>query len=78
MKRQSLGCYLKHGEQRLGKVVKGAAPCLVKVELSPKKLHAQQGKNNDEEEEQEEQGGDGSNRVQQGSHQVGQGVPIPE
>lgn len=75
-KRRSQRCYLKHGEQGLRKVVKGAAPCLVKVELSPKELHAQQGENNDEEEEQEQQGGDGSNGVEEGSHQVGQRVPI--
>lgn len=68
--------YLKHSEQRLGKVVKGASPGLVKVEFTPKQLHAQQGEDDDEEEEKEQQGSDGANRVQQGCHQVGQGVPI--
>ena len=55
--------YLKHCEQRLGKVVEGAASGLVEVEFPPKELHAEQGEDNDEEEEQEQQGSDGANRV---------------
>lgn len=55
--------YLKHSEQRLGKVVKGATSGIVKVEFSPKELHAEQGEDDDEEEEQEQQGSDGANRV---------------
>ncbi|TNN65171.1 hypothetical protein EYF80_024578 [Liparis tanakae] len=55
--------YLKHGEQRLGKVVKGAPSGLVEVELPPKQLHAEQGEDDDEEEEQEQQGSNGANRV---------------
>lgn len=55
--------YLKHSEQRLGEVVKGAASGLVEVELSPKELHAEQGEDDDEEEQQEQQGSDGANRV---------------
>lgn len=55
--------YLKHSEQRLGKVVEGAASGLVEVEFPPKKLHAEQGEDDDEEEEQEQQGSDGANRV---------------
>jgi len=68
--------HLEHSEQRLGKVVKGAASGLVEVEFPPKELHAQQGEDNDEEEEQEQQGCDGTNRVEQRGHQVGQRVPI--
>lgn len=68
--------YLKHSEQRLGEVVKRASSGLVKVEFSPKQLHAQQGEDDDEEEQQEQQGSDGADRVQQGCHQVGQRVPI--
>lgn len=52
--------YLKHSEQRLGKVVKGAAPGIFKVEFPTKKLHAEQGEDDDEEEEQEQQGSDGA------------------
>lgn len=70
--------YLKHSEQRLGKVVKGAAAGLVEVEFSPKELHAQQGEDDDKKEEQEQQGSNGTDRVQQGRHQVGQRVPIPK
>lgn len=55
--------YLKHSEQRLGKVVKGAASGFVEVEFPPKELHAKQGEDDDEEEEQEQQGSDGANRV---------------
>lgn len=52
--------YLKHCEQRLGEVVKGASSGLVKVEFPSKELHAEQGENDDEEEEQEQQGSDGA------------------
>lgn len=69
-------CYLKNSEQRLGKVVKGAASGVVKVEFPPKELHAQQGEDNNEEEEQEQQGGDGANWVEEGGHEVGERVPI--
>lgn len=55
--------YLKHSEQRLGKVVKGAAPRLIEVEFSPKKLHAEQGEDDDEEEEKEQQGSDGADGI---------------
>lgn len=55
--------YLKHSEQRLGKVVKGAASGLVKVEFPPKELHAEQGEDDNEEEQQEQQGSDGAYRV---------------
>lgn len=52
--------YLKHCEQRLGEVVKGASSGLVKVEFPSKELHAEQGEDDDEEEEQEQQGSDGA------------------
>lgn len=45
--------------------------------LSPEQLHAQQGEDHDEEEEQEEQADDGLHGVEQGHHQVPQGVPVP-
>lgn len=71
--------YLKHGEQGLGKVIKCAPPGLhlIKVELPPKELHPQEGEDDDEEEEEQQQGGDGAHGVQQGCHQVAQGVPVP-
>lgn len=68
--------HLKHGEQRLGKVVKGAAPRLFEVEFPAEQLHAEEGEDDDEEEEQEQQGSDGADRIQQRRHQVGQRVPI--
>lgn len=55
--------HLKHSEQRLRKVVESAAAGLLKVEFSPKELHAQQGEDDNEEEEQEQQGSDGANGV---------------
>lgn len=68
--------HLKHGEQRLGEVVKGASPGLIKVELPPKELHAQQWEDDDEEEEQEQQGSDGANGVEKWSYKVGKRVPV--
>ena len=69
--------YLEDGEQRLGEVVEGAAARLVEVELAAEELHAEQREDDDEEEEQQQQGGDGAHGVQQRSHQVTQGVPVP-
>lgn len=45
--------YLKHGEEGLRKVIKCAPPSLhlIKVELSSKELHPQEGEDDDEEEE---------------------------
>lgn len=68
--------HLKHGEQRLWKVVKGAASRLLEVEFSTEQLHAQEREDDDEEEEQEQQGSNGADGIQQGGHQVGQRVPI--
>lgn len=45
--------------------------------LSPKQLHAQQSKDHDEQEEQEEEADDRFHGVEQGHHQVPQGVPVP-
>lgn len=53
--------YLKHREKSLGEIVK-CTPLrlgLIKVELSTKHLHAQQGEDNDKEEEQQQQGSNG-------------------
>lgn len=57
------GPYLKHGEEGLREVVKGAPPGLhlIKVELPPKELHPQEGEDDDEEEEQQQERGDGAN-----------------
>lgn len=70
--------YLKHSEESLGKIVKGAPLGLrfVKVELSSEHLHAQQGEDDDEEEEQQQQGSDGLHGVKQGCHQVTQRLPV--
>lgn len=48
--------YLKHGEEGLGKVIKCAPPGLhfIKVELSSKELHPQEGEDDDEEEEEQQ------------------------
>lgn len=56
------GPYLKHGEEGLREVVKGAPPGLhlIKVELPPKELHPQEGEDDDEEEEQQQQRGNGA------------------
>lgn len=64
--------YLEHSEKSLGKVVKGTPLGLgfIKVELSTKHLHAQQGEDNDEQEEQQQQGSDGLHGVEQRCHQV--------
>lgn len=45
--------------------------------LSSKELHPQQSKHHDEEEQQEEQTDDGLHGVQQGDHQIPQGIPVP-
>lgn len=70
--------HLEHSEQGLGEVIKRApfGHSLVKVELSPKKLHAKQGENDDEEEEQQQQGGDGFHGVEQRGHQVTERGPM--
>ena len=70
--------HLEDSEQGLGEVIKRApfGHSLVKVELAPKKLHAEQGENNDEEEEQQQQGGDGLHGVEQRGHQVAKRCPV--
>lgn len=45
--------------------------------LSPKQLHPQQSKDHNEEEKQEEEADDGLHGIEEGYHQVPQGVPIP-
>lgn len=45
--------------------------------LSSKELHPQQGKDHDEQEQQEQQTDDGFHGVQQGHHQIPQGIPVP-
>lgn len=70
--------YLKHSEEGLGKVVKGASLGLglIKVELSTKHLHSQQGEDDNEEEEQQQQGSNGFHGVEQRCHQVTQRLPV--
>lgn len=72
------GNHLEASEQSLGERVKGASLhlSLVKVELAPKQLHAQQGKDDEEEEEQEQKGADGFHGVQQRVDQVRQSGPV--
>lgn len=58
----------------------GGQPALITCVylLSPKQLHPQQSEDHDEEEEQEEKADDGLHGVEEGDHQVPQGVPVPE
>lgn len=72
------GNHLEHRQQGLGEVIERASfgHSLVKIELSPEKLHAQQGKYDDEEEEQQQQRGDGLHGIQQGGHQVAERSPV--
>lgn len=44
---------LKDGEERLGEIIKCAASCLIKVELSTEELHSKQTEDDNEEEEQQ-------------------------
>lgn len=44
--------------------------------LSSKELHPQQSKDHDEQEKKEEQADDGFHGVEEGDHQVPQGVPV--
>lgn len=69
---------LEHSKQGLGEVIKRAplGHSLIKVELAPKELHAEQGENDDEEEEQQQQGGDRLHGVEQGCHQVTKRCPV--
>ena len=72
--------YLKDCEQWLPEGIKVAARFAlsgVKVEASPKQLHAKEGEDDDEQEQQQQQGHDGTHRVQQRRHQVAQGGPVP-
>lgn len=65
-----MNTHLKHGQQGLGEVVKGAAffVYVFEIELAAKYLHPKQSKDDDEEEEQEQQRGDGLHGVQQRCH----------
>lgn len=45
--------------------------------LSPKQLHPQQSEDHNEEEKQEEEADDGLHGIEEGYHQVPQGIPIP-
>lgn len=70
--------HLEHGEQSLREVVKSASfgHSLVKIKLSPEKLHAQQREDDDEEEQQQQQRGDGLHGIQQGGHEVAERRPM--
>lgn len=65
---------LEHSEESLGEVVKCTPLGLgfIKVELSTKYLHAQQGEDDDEQEKQQQQGSNGLHGVEQRCHQVAQ------
>lgn len=71
--------HLKNSEQCLGEGVKGASLGLglVKVELSPKQLHAKQGEDDDKEEEEKQQGCNRFHGIEQGCHQIAQRCPVP-
>lgn len=72
--------YLEAGEQSLREGVEGAAfgLRLVKVELPPEELHAEQSEDDEEEEQEEQQRGDGLHGVEQRRHQIGQSRPVSE
>lgn len=72
------GSHLEHSQQGLGEVVESASfgHSLVKIKLSPEKLHAQQGKDDDEEEEEQQQRGDGLHGIKQAGHQVAERRPV--
>lgn len=69
---------LKDGEERLGEIIKGAAACLIEVELATKELHSEQTEDDDEQEEQQKQGCNRTHWVQQRCHQITERVPVPE
>lgn len=70
--------YLKHSDEGLGEAVKGAAwfGLVGKVELPSKDLHTQQGEDDNEKEEEQQQAGDGTDRVQERSHQITERRPV--
>lgn len=72
--------HLEDADEGLGEAVKVAAPhlCVLEVVPASEELHAQQGEDDNEEEQQQQQGGYGADGVEQGSHQVAQGRPVPE
>lgn len=71
--------YLEHSDEGLREAVKGAAGfgLVGKVELPSKHLHTQQGEDNNEKEEEQQQAGNGTDRVQEGSHQITERCPVP-
>lgn len=72
--------YLENSEKGLGEVIESASfsHSFIKVKLSPKKLHAKQGKDNDKEEKQQQQGCDGLHGVEERGHQVTERCPVTE
>lgn len=72
------GDHLEASQQSLRERVKSTSLHLrvVKVELAPKQLHAQQGEDDEEEEEQEQKGADSFHGVEQRVDQVGQSSPM--
>lgn len=70
--------HLEDSEQGLGKVIECASfgHSLVKIELAPKQLHAEQGEDDDEEEEQQQEGGNRLHGVEQRSHEVTKRCPV--
>jgi len=70
--------YLEHSNEGLREAVKRAAGLglVGKVKLPSKHLHTQQGEDDDEKEEKQQQAGDGTDRVQEGSHQITERLPV--
>lgn len=70
--------YLEHSDKGLREAVKGAARFWLvgKVELPSKHLHTQQGKDDNEKEEEQQQAGNGTDWVQEGSHQITERCPV--
>lgn len=68
---EEIWTYLEDSKQRNGKGIEVGRRCaFLEVELSPKELHAKQGKDKNEQEEKEQQRNDGSHRVQERYHQI--------
>lgn len=70
--------YLEHSDESLREAIKGAARfgLVGKIELPSKHLHTEQGEDDNEEEQKKQQAGNGTDRVQEGSHQITERCPV--
>lgn len=73
-----LKTYLEDCEECDGECIEVRGWCfLLKIELTTKELHTEQGKDENEQEEQEQEGDDGTHWIQQRYHQITQWRPVP-